>query len=99
MSSSYSNVLIKLCLLCLQVLIDGKYNYSDPITQMQIENFTQTLENTSYISNPLYTESWLRSFLQYVERNQDYLNVSIATETEFIAALKEVSRNYCQCFQ
>ncbi|GLV34155.1 Patched-related [Carabus blaptoides fortunei] len=74
----------------IQVIIAGDYNYSDPLTQMQIENFTQILENTSYISNPLYTESWLRSFLQYVERNQDYLNVTIATETEFIAALKEL---------
>lgn len=58
---------------------------------MQIENFTQTLENTSYVSNTLYSESWLRSFLQYVERNNDYLNVSIATETDFIAALKDVN--------
>lgn len=72
-------------------MIAGDYNYSDPITQAQIENFTQVLENTSYVSNTLYTESWLRSFLQYIDRNQDYLNVSIATEVEFIEALKKVT--------
>lgn len=72
------------------MVVTGDYNYSDPVTQAQIENFTQVLENTSYVSNTLYTESWLRSFLQYVERNNDYLNVTIGTETEFIQALKEV---------
>lgn len=56
-----------------------------------VENFTQTLENTSYISSPLYTESWLRSFIQYVERNEDYLNITIKTQESFISALKEVN--------
>lgn len=77
-----------------QVVIAGDYNYSDPVTQAQIENFTQVLENTSYVSNTLYTESWLRSFIQYYDRNKDYLNVSIDTEVEFIAALKKVKKTY-----
>lgn len=76
-----------------QVVIAGDYNYSDPVTQAQIENFTQVLENTSYVSNTLYTESWLRSFIQYYDRNKDYLNVSIDTEVEFIAALKKVKKH------
>ncbi|KAK7866832.1 hypothetical protein R5R35_006010 [Gryllus longicercus] len=74
----------------IQVVITGDLNYSDPIVQDQIENLTQTFENTTYISSPLYTESWLRSFVGYVKRNQDYLNVSIATEDEFIQTLKEL---------
>lgn len=65
-------------------------NYSDPEVQFQIENITQTFENTSYISNSIYTESWLRSFVQYAERNEDYLNISIKTEEGFLDALKEV---------
>lgn len=65
-------------------------DYSDPFVQHQVENLTQTFENTSYISSPLYTESWLRSFLQYAERNEDYLNISLKTEQGFINALKEV---------
>lgn len=66
-------------------------DYSDPKVQFQIENLTQTFENTSYISNVLYTESWLRSFLLYADRNKDFLNISIDTEDNFISALKEVS--------
>ncbi|CAH1990145.1 unnamed protein product [Acanthoscelides obtectus] len=73
-----------------QVIIAGEYDYSDPDVQHQVENLTQTFENTSYISNTLYTESWLRSFLQYAQRNEDYLNISISNKKDFIKALKEL---------
>ncbi|XP_023935051.2 patched domain-containing protein 3 isoform X1 [Bicyclus anynana] len=74
----------------IQVVISGNYNYSDPKIQEEVETLTQRLENTSYISNSLYTESWLRTFVNYVERNNDYLNVSIDTEEDFIHNLKEL---------
>ncbi|GJQ75560.1 hypothetical protein Trydic_g17642 [Trypoxylus dichotomus] len=74
----------------IQVIIKGDYDYSDVHIQRMVENLTQTFENTSYISNALYTESWLRSFIQYVERNEDYLNISIKTSDSFTAALKEL---------
>lgn len=74
----------------IQVIVSGEMDYSDPFVQQQIENLTQTFENTSYISSPLYTESWLRSFLQYAERNEDYLNITLKTEQGFTSALKEV---------
>lgn len=74
----------------IQVIVSGPMDYSDTFIQQQIENLTQTFENTSYISSPLYTESWLRSFLQYAERNEDYLNITLTTEQGFIDALKEV---------
>ncbi|XP_039747229.1 patched domain-containing protein 3 isoform X1 [Pararge aegeria] len=74
----------------IQVVISGNYNYSDPKIQDEVETLTQRLENTSYISNSLYTESWLRTFVNYVERNNDYLNVSIDTEEDFIHNLKEL---------
>jgi hypothetical protein len=72
------------------VVISGELNYSDPVIQAQVENLTQTFENTTYISSPLYTESWLRSFVGYIRRNEEYLNVSIDTEQSFIKTLKEV---------
>lgn len=75
------------------MVITGNYNYSDPKVQDEVETLTQRLENTSYISNSLYTESWLRTFLNYVSRNNDYLNVTIDNETEFIKNLKDVSIN------
>lgn len=70
--------------------MSGELNYSDPLVQQQVENLTRAFENTTFISSPLYTESWLRSFVGYMKRNQDYLNVSIDTEEDFIDTLKEV---------
>ena len=75
----------------IQVIITGDMNYSDPYTQMQIEETLQKLENTSYVTSPIYTESWLRSFLSYVERNNDYLNLTLDSEQAMIDALKEVN--------
>ncbi|XP_072944049.1 patched domain-containing protein 3 isoform X1 [Epargyreus clarus] len=74
----------------IQVVISGNYNYSDPKIQDEVEILTQKLENTSYISNSLYTESWLRTFINYVSRNNDYLNVTIDNEADFIHNLKEL---------
>lgn len=61
------------------------------MTQGQIEELMFSLENTSYITSPLYSESWLRSFVSYVDRNNDYLNLTLDSEQSFIDALKEVS--------
>lgn len=74
----------------MQVIVAGQYDYSDKKIQDQVEMLTQTLENTSYVSNQLYTESWLRSFLQYSERNMDYLNFTINKKEDFNRVLKEL---------
>ncbi|XP_020285051.1 patched domain-containing protein 3 isoform X2 [Pseudomyrmex gracilis] len=73
----------------IQVIVSGEYNYSDPMIQKQMENLTKSLEASEYISAPIYTESWLRSFLIYVEDNQDYLNLTINDEDSFIETLKQ----------
>uniref|UniRef100_A0A182XFN4 SSD domain-containing protein n=1 Tax=Anopheles quadriannulatus TaxID=34691 RepID=A0A182XFN4_ANOQN len=74
----------------IQVIVTGDFNYSDPHTQMQIEDLMQSLENTSYVTSPLYSESWLRSFISYVDRNNDYLNLTLDSEQAFIDALREI---------
>ncbi|XP_070065886.1 patched domain-containing protein 3 isoform X2 [Drosophila virilis] len=73
----------------MQVIIAGPLNYSDPLVQEQMENLTSTLEHTSYVTSSLYTESWLRSFLSFLDRNNDYLNETIDDEESFIEAVKE----------
>lgn len=82
----------------MQVVISGEYNYSDPNVQNEVETLTRQLENTSYVSNSLYTESWLRTFVDYVSRNNDYLNITIDTEEDFIQNLKEVGRICCKLY-
>lgn len=57
--------------------------------QEQVENLTSTLEHTSYVTSRRYTESWLRSFLSFLERNNELLNVTLDDEQSFIDAVKE----------
>ncbi|KMY91712.1 patched domain-containing protein 3 [Drosophila simulans] len=73
----------------MQVIIAGPLNYSDPLVQEQVENLTSTLEHTSYVTSRRYTESWLRSFLSFLERNNELLNVTVDDEQTFIDAVKE----------
>ena len=77
-----------------QVVVSGALDYSKPEVQADMENLLSRLENTTYI-DPLYTESWLRSFLDYVERWKDYpdyYELEIGDEQSSIKALKNVSR-------
>ncbi len=72
-----------------QVVISGQLNYSDPEVQAGILDTLESLENTTFI-DPTYTESWLRDFLDYVDRNKDYVPIDISTEAKFIQSLNEV---------
>ncbi|XP_017764306.1 PREDICTED: patched domain-containing protein 3 [Eufriesea mexicana] len=72
----------------IQVVVSGKYNYNDPVIQEQMENLTRSLEASKYISSaPIYTESWLRNFLSYVNSSES--DVDIKDEKNFIKELKE----------
>lgn len=73
--------------------MSGKQDYSDPKVQKDMEELMRKLENTTYI-DPVYTESWLRDFLQYVEKWADYKEyegLKVGDEQSFIKALKDVS--------
>jgi len=59
------------------------------VIQQQVENLTSSLEASKYISAPVYTESWLRSYISYVTNNEEYLNTSITDENNFIKNLKK----------
>ena len=78
--------------LSIQVVVSGALDYSNPEVQKDMEELLSKLENTTYI-DPLYTESWLRSFLDYVERWKDYpdyYELKVDNEQSFIKTLKEV---------
>ena len=73
--------------------MSGSLDYSDPAVQRDMEELVGRLENTTYI-DPAYTESWLRSFMDYVTRWSDYPGgpeLRVDTEQNFIRTLKDVS--------
>ena len=56
-----------------------------------METLLQQLENTTYI-DPTYTESWLREFVDYIDRNQEYDDtLDISNEENFISTLEQVN--------
>lgn len=71
----------------IQVVVSGDYDYSEPVVQQQLENLTRTLEASRFISEPVYTESWLRSFLSYVRHSGEELDVG--SEASFVRTLKK----------
>ena len=74
------------------MVVSGALDYSDPEVQQDIEELLQALENTTYI-DPVYTESWLRSFLDYVDRWSDYPDydqLKVEDEQSFIGTLQNV---------
>jgi len=76
----------------INVVVSGALDYSDPNVQDDMEELLQKLENTTFI-DPLYTEAWLRSFLEYVDRWSDYPEydqIKVANEQEFITTLQNV---------
>ncbi|KZC09210.1 Patched domain-containing protein 3 [Dufourea novaeangliae] len=73
----------------IQVVVSGQYDYSNPVIQQQMENLTRSLEASSYISSaPIFTESWLRSFLRYVN-NSELNETNITDEKSFMKTLKD----------
>lgn len=73
-----------------QVAITGDVMYSDPQTQQDLMELHRTFENLTCIAKPLYTESWLRAWLGFLDRNQEYLGLNVTTEEDFIDNLREV---------
>ena len=64
--------------------------YSEKKTQERIEKLMETFENSTYVAETL-SQSWLRDFLSFVERNKGYytdIDMSIETEADFVRTLK-----------
>ena len=72
-----------------QVVISGALNYSSPKVQSDLELILERFENSSFV-DPSYTESWLRDFLDFVRRSEEYEPIDISDEKKFITQLTEV---------
>ena len=74
-----------------KVIINGILDYSDPEVQADVDHVMRKLENTTFI-DPAYSESWLRDFLDFVDRNKDYEPIDISGEQIFIDNLERVCK-------
>ena len=69
--------------------MSGELDYSNKTVQRDLENLLSDLENTTFIDG-VYSESWLRDFVDYVDRWKDYegSNLNIDDEANFIKTLE-----------
>ena len=75
--------------LLFKVVVSGRLDYSNPEVQADIEDLMQKLENTTFI-DATYSESWLRDFVSYVERNKEYVPIDVGNESSFIQSVKDI---------
>ncbi|CAG0887174.1 unnamed protein product [Cyprideis torosa] len=76
-----------------QVVISGDYNYSDPKIRDEVESVISQMENTTYVAESLFTDSWLREFMPLVESNKLWYDINIDTEEDFIYNLEDLFLN------
>lgn len=72
-----------------QVAITGDIEYSNKTKQDALMELHRKMENATFVANPLYSESWLRAWLGFLDRNSEYLDLNITNEEEFIYNLRD----------
>ena len=73
------------------MILEGRHAYWEPQVQQQLETLMQTFENSTYVMDKLYTDCWLREWLNLVENSQGVLNIDVSTREAWMASLKEVT--------
>jgi len=73
----------------INVVVSGDIYYSDPSSQDKLEKMMKEFENSTFIASDMST-SWLRDFLGFVERNKQYEDYKIDTESDFVNTLDTI---------
>ncbi|KAF0307599.1 Patched domain-containing protein 3 [Amphibalanus amphitrite] len=73
-----------------QVILNGTLPYWEPEIQEQVETLMETFENSTYVSDRLYNDCWLREWVNLVENSRGILNFNVSTPEEWISSLKSV---------
>ncbi|XP_037093640.1 patched domain-containing protein 3-like [Pollicipes pollicipes] len=74
----------------IQVIVEGRLNYSDPKVQQEVETLLQKLESSRFVADKFYTDSWLRDWTGTLEWGGDVLEVDLSTYEKWTESLKRV---------
>lgn len=74
-----------------QVVVEGEMNYFSESTQEKVERLLQTFENSTYVEEKFYTESWLRDWTDFLLTSSDILGLNITNYQQWRKELKSVS--------
>lgn len=70
-------------------MVTGNLTYSDPVTQQKLLHLEKEFESLPHAGDPVFTQSWLRSFLHRLRRRKDWQE-EIFDEASFVKVLREV---------
>ena len=73
-----------------QVVVQGRLDYSDPEVQRKVEYLLETFENSSYVEDRFYTESWLRDWVNFVDTSASILDLNTSTPEQWLDSYKTV---------
>ncbi|XP_067124925.1 patched domain-containing protein 3-like [Centruroides vittatus] len=77
----------------IQVVINTPLDYSDPDTQHKLEDLTIQLENVPNMSGYNLTESWLRTYVKFIEDPLSWISLrgyNMSNPEDFVEALHNV---------
>ena len=77
----------------IQVVFNQTLDYSDSQVQQTVEQILQRFENSKFVRSSNLSESWLRSYLRFLKRDETsyfLAGYNISTSDGFYAALREV---------
>lgn len=77
----------------IQVIINQTLNYADPAVQEKIERILTRFESSQYVANKSLTESWLRSYLSFINQEDSFLflqALNLTNQDDFYTGLKSI---------
>ncbi|KAH9421434.1 Hedgehog receptor [Dermatophagoides pteronyssinus] len=77
----------------IQVVVNETMNYADPKIQQQIEEMLQRFEDSPYVSDRSMTESWLRSYLTFLNQDDSFLflqALNLSDPSDFYRGLRDI---------
>lgn len=77
----------------IQVVINQTLNYADPAVQEKVDKILSRFESSQYVAESFLTESWLRSYLQFIKQEDSFLflqSLNLTNQDDFYAGLRSI---------
>lgn len=77
----------------IQVIVNQTLNYADPLVQDKIERILTRFESSQYVANKNLTESWLRSYLSFINSEDSFLflqSLNMSNQDDFYTGLRSI---------
>lgn len=77
----------------IQVVVNSSLDYADPDVQQQMEDLLRKFETSPFVADRRLTESWLRSYLEFLNQEDSFLflqALNITDKSDFYRGLRDI---------